>query len=79
MTALEAVKRYVDSAWPVSSLTREGAYRKAWGESRMPNIGLEDFKAALLDLGWKPFHVGEVYILRFGNDKAQRVKCEGEI
>ena len=68
MNALEAVKRYVDSAWPVSSLNCDGAYRKAWGESRMPNLGLNEFKDALTALGWKPVKVGECYIFRFRND-----------
>ena len=65
MTALESVRAYVDSAWPISSLTRDGVLRKAWGESRLPNVGLNEFKGALLDLGWKPVKIGEVWLLRF--------------
>lgn len=74
---LEAVRRYIVTAWPVSSTTRGGCVRKAWGESRLPNIGLEQFKAALLRFGWKPVPVGEMWFLKFRNDEAQRIKCEG--
>ncbi len=76
MTDSEAVQAYVDSAWPVFSLTREGAYRRAWAESHLP-IGLEEFKAALSELEWLPVKVDEFWFLQFRNGKAQSIRCEG--
>ena len=80
MNALESVRAYVETAWPCSSLTRDGAYRKAWAESRLP-IGLNEFMAALSELQWKPVHVGECYILRFPGPSKKLadgfIRCEG--
>ena len=80
-----AVKAYVARAWPVSSMTRDGAIRKAWGESRLPNIGLEMFREMLAGEGFIPRQFGGEngpWILQFPGPGDKRLaagflKCEG--
>ncbi len=79
--AISAVRAYCQSAWPVSSVTRDGCLRRAWAESRLPNVGIELFRELLANEGFTPVHIGEIYLLRFPGPNKRladgAIKCMG--
>lgn len=81
MTALESVKKYVSTGWPVSSQTRDGCWRKAWAESRLSNIGLNQFMGLVKAEGFTPRQFGEVWIIRFPGPSRElakgAIRCAG--
>lgn len=79
MTAQQQVRRYCQSGWPVASKTLEGCQRKAWSQSKIPNIGLTEFSELLAAEGFRPRLYGIFWILKLGTNKTQAIKCEGEI
>lgn len=82
--ALAAVAAYLATAWPVSSLTKSGAWRAAWAASHIPGIGLIDFENIVTDAGYTPRQYGGEngpWILRLPGPSeklaAGCIKCEG--
>lgn len=78
-----AVRRYVRKAWPCSSLTKLGAYRRAWAESHLPNIGLNLFMELVAAEGFSPKRDDETgrWIIRFPGPSKKLadsfIRCEG--
>lgn len=58
MTAREKVAHYVRTGWPVASRTLDGCLRKAYGASRIPNLGLIEFIDLLAAEGFRPQKYG---------------------
>ena len=77
MTAQQQVRRYCQSGWPVASKTLEGCLRKAYGASRIENLGLIEFTELLAGEGFRPRLYGIFWILKLGNGKAATIKCKG--
>ncbi len=80
--AIKAVRAYCENAWPCSSATRDGCWRKSWAESRLPNVGLNLFMELMANEGYQPRLFGEnVWILRLPgpNERlaAGSIKCMG--
>ena len=80
--AILAVKKYCKTAWPVSSASRDGCWRKAWGESRLPNLGLNLFMELVQREGFSVRLFGEnVYILQLPGPSKKLaegfIRCEG--
>lgn len=82
--AILAVREYASCAWPVSSLTKDGAVRKAWAESHLPNIGLNLFRELLANEGFTPKQYGGEngpWIIRLPGPSKKladgAIRCEG--
>ena len=61
---IEAVRRYVMIAAPVTSTTRGGAYRQAWLASKA-DMAHQRFRDILRSFGWLPVPNGELWTLEF--------------
>ena len=82
--ALAAVRKYVSKAWPVSSLTKDGAWRAAWAQSHIPSLGLILFMELVANEGFTPRQFGGEngpWILRFPGPNERlatgAIKCMG--
>lgn len=82
--AILAVRKYASRAWPVSSLTKDGCLRKAWAESRLPNLSLELFRELLAKEGYSPRQFGGEngpWIMRLPGPSKKLadsfIRCEG--
>lgn len=82
--AILAVRKYLARGWPVSSLTKDGAWRAAWAQSHIPSLGLILFMELVTAEGFTPKQYGEPngpWILKLpGPSKrlaAGAIKCMG--